>query len=75
MYCLAEDLCDPNPCGPNAKCEPGYDKYNKERPVCTCHTGYTGDAVIGCVRGECTEDSHCADSQACIDYRYLMSKS
>lgn len=67
-----EDLCDPNPCGPNARCEPGYDRYHQDRPVCTCHTGYTGDPLIGCIRGECTEDSHCGDSQACIDYRWEM---
>lgn len=66
---VAEDLCEPNPCGANAKCQPGFDRTNKERPVCTCLPGYTGDPLRGCVRGECTDDSGCADSQACIDYR------
>lgn len=66
---LADDLCDPNPCGVHARCEPGYDKYNKERPVCTCNSGYTGDPLVGCIKGECSEDSHCADSQTCIDYK------
>ncbi|XP_019877759.1 slit homolog 1 protein isoform X2 [Aethina tumida] len=65
----SQDLCEPNPCGANAKCQPGFDRTNKERPVCTCLPGYTGDPLRGCVRGECTDDSGCADSQACIDYR------
>ncbi|CAH0548908.1 unnamed protein product [Brassicogethes aeneus] len=65
----SQDLCEPNPCGANAKCQPGFDRTNKERPVCTCLTGYTGDPLRGCVRGECTDDSHCPDSQACIDYK------
>ncbi|XP_060520378.1 neurogenic locus notch homolog protein 1 isoform X2 [Cylas formicarius] len=65
-----EDLCEPNPCGANARCEPGFEtRTGKERPVCFCLTGYTGDPVRGCQRGECTEDSHCPPSQACIEYR------
>ncbi|KAJ3650628.1 hypothetical protein Zmor_016716 [Zophobas morio] len=63
------DLCEPNPCGDNARCEPGYDRTNKERPVCTCHPGYVGDPLTGCRPGECTEDPHCPDSKACIDYK------
>ncbi|XP_017779241.1 PREDICTED: adhesive plaque matrix protein 2 isoform X2 [Nicrophorus vespilloides] len=63
------DLCEPNPCGENAHCEPGYDRYNKERPVCTCLSGYQGDPLRGCIRGECTEDSHCGDHRACINYK------
>lgn len=63
------DLCEPNPCGVNARCEPGYDKYNEERPVCTCLPGHTGDGVRGCQRAECTEDAHCADHQGCVDYK------
>ncbi|KAF5287630.1 hypothetical protein FQA39_LY15833 [Lamprigera yunnana] len=63
------DLCEPNPCGANAKCEPGYDKYNKERPVCTCHPGYIGDPITGCVRGECQSNIDCRNNQACFEYK------
>ncbi|XP_068900468.1 adhesive plaque matrix protein 2 isoform X2 [Tenebrio molitor] len=69
------DLCEPNPCGANARCEPGYDRTNKERPVCTCHPGYVGDPLVSCNPGECTEDSHCPDSKACIDYNRVFSQS
>lgn len=68
-YLILGDLCEPNPCGENARCEPGYDRTNKERPVCTCHPGYVGDPLVSCRPGECTEDSHCPDSKACIDYK------
>ncbi|KAK5638840.1 hypothetical protein RI129_013135 [Pyrocoelia pectoralis] len=64
-----EDLCDPNPCGSNAKCQPGYDRYNQERPVCTCHPGYIGDPITGCIRGECADDNECPDHQACFEYK------
>ena len=38
------DLCNPNPCGPNAFCEPGKDKRTGEdRPVCLCNEGYRGE--------------------------------
>jgi hypothetical protein len=30
-------------CGPNAYCEPGFDKLTgEERPVCLCNPGYVG---------------------------------
>ncbi|XP_055543234.1 nidogen [Wyeomyia smithii] len=63
-----EDLCDPNPCGLNAICTPGYDRNNQERPVCTCPAGYTGNALSNCVKGECQSDSMCADNKACVNY-------
>ncbi|KAJ8950737.1 hypothetical protein NQ318_011230 [Aromia moschata] len=49
------DLCEPNPCGSNAHCEPGHDRSGKERPVCTCPFGYIGDPLKACFKGECTE--------------------
>lgn len=42
------DLCEPNPCGANAKCTPGHDRTGAERPVCTCPTGYRGNALVSC---------------------------
>lgn len=68
-YLPIGDLCEPNPCGSNAHCEPGYDRSGKERPVCTCPVGYTGNPLVNCIRGECVEDGNCPDSQACIDYK------
>ncbi|GLV36703.1 asperous [Carabus blaptoides fortunei] len=62
------DLCEPNPCGTNARCQPGYDRTNKERPVCTCPEGYTGDPLRGCTPAECTMDGHCPDDKHCFNY-------
>ena len=62
------DLCEPNPCGINAICTPGHDNTGKERPVCTCPTGYIGNALTSCQRGECFTDSECLDNRACIDF-------
>lgn len=64
-----EDLCSPNnPCGTNAKCTPGHDNTGRERPVCTCLPGYTGNPLSHCVRGECQSDGECSDNRACINY-------
>ena len=42
------DLCNPNPCGPNAFCEPGVDNLTGEdRPVCLCEEGYRGEELRG----------------------------
>jgi hypothetical protein len=68
---VPEDLCRPNPCGTNAICTPGYDRTQRERPVCTCPPGYTGNALTNCVRGECQSDSECADHRACINYQCI----
>ncbi|KPJ11537.1 hypothetical protein RR48_08279 [Papilio machaon] len=65
----ARDLCEPNPCGANAKCTPGHDRTGAERPVCTCPTGYIGNALVSCERGECELDSQCADHLACVGYQ------
>nr|CAD7587044.1 unnamed protein product [Timema genevievae] len=59
------DLCEPNPCGRNAQCQPGYDNTGKDRPVCTCLPGYVGNGVVGCVRGECTSNYDCPDHSVC----------
>ncbi|KAK3913971.1 Neurogenic locus notch-like protein 1 [Frankliniella fusca] len=62
------DLCDPNPCGENAQCQPGYDRSGKDRPVCTCLPGYKGDPLSYCRRGECSSSSDCGNHQACLNY-------
>ncbi|XP_077299152.1 asperous [Arctopsyche grandis] len=62
------DLCEPNPCGANAKCQAGHDNNNRERPVCTCLPGYVGNALTSCNRGECQYDEECPHNKACIGY-------
>jgi len=62
------DLCQPNPCGQNAICTPGYDNSGRDRPVCTCPAGYIGDALINCKRGECTTDSECPNNRICSNF-------
>ncbi|KAL5286151.1 hypothetical protein ACFFRR_007676 [Megaselia abdita] len=64
-----QDLCEPNPCGTNAICIPGHDNTGKERPVCNCQAGYTGNALSHCVRGECQSNEECSDNKACINYQ------
>lgn len=54
--------------GTNAQCVPGYDNTHKERPVCTCIPGYTGNPLSHCVRGECQSDNECGDNKSCINY-------
>lgn len=65
---VPDDLCRPNPCGTNAQCVPGHDNTGKERPVCTCFAGYTGNPLTYCSRGECQSDSECPDHRACLNY-------
>lgn len=65
---ISEDLCEPNPCGENAKCTPGHDNTGKERPVCTCLPGYVGNALSVCRRGECQSDQECRHDQVCLNY-------
>ena len=49
------DLCEPNPCGSNADCKPGTDRSGNDRPVCFCRTGFLGDPLVSCNRGECVD--------------------
>ncbi|XP_050544037.1 fibropellin-1 [Daktulosphaira vitifoliae] len=63
------DLCEPFPCGSNAKCTPGHDVSGQERPVCTCLSGYVGNAIAGCIRGECESDIECRYDQTCSNYK------
>ncbi|XP_037052037.1 neurogenic locus notch homolog protein 1-like isoform X1 [Bradysia coprophila] len=63
------DLCEPNPCGTNAQCVPGHDNTGRERPVCTCFAGYTGNPLSYCARGECQTDSECSDNRSCLNYQ------
>ena len=63
-----KDLCTPDPCGPGANCQPGFDRSGVDRPVCTCPAGWRGDPLIRCSRGECINDSECPLDRACYDY-------
>lgn len=67
------DLCEPNPCGTNARCQPGHDRTGKERPVCTCIPGYVGDPLVSCRPGECASDNDCRSDQNCINYHCVAS--
>lgn len=60
-----DDLCNPNPCGSNANCQPGHDNIGNSRPVCTCHKGFIGNALISCRRGECMADEDCNSDKRC----------
>ncbi len=54
--------CSLNPCGKNAEC-----LASDHKSVCLCPTGYVGDAFQLCRKAECSADSDCAGSQACVD--------
>ncbi|XP_050739992.1 sushi, nidogen and EGF-like domain-containing protein 1 isoform X2 [Eriocheir sinensis] len=63
-----EDHCNPNPCGTNAECTPGYDKDGNDRAVCTCPRYYIGNPLISCQKGECETNDQCPRNQACYLY-------
>ncbi|XP_066980062.1 uncharacterized protein [Macrobrachium rosenbergii] len=63
-----EDLCNPNPCGTQADCTPGFDSSGNDRPVCTCPVGFIGNPLISCERGDCQDHSQCRDQEACYAY-------
>lgn len=50
-----QDLCNPTPCAPNAKCHNG---------ICTCLPEYHGDPYRDC-RPECILNSDCSREKAC----------
>jgi len=64
-----QSLCNPNPCGQDAKCNAGTDRSANPRPICTCPRGYSGNALVACRRGECFKDDECPSHQACFDYK------
>ncbi|XP_046389831.1 neurogenic locus notch homolog protein 1-like [Ischnura elegans] len=53
---VAQDPCNPSPCGPNAQCRDG---------ICTCVPEYRGDPYLGC-RPECVLSTDCPRDKACI---------
>ncbi|XP_069969547.1 neurogenic locus notch homolog protein 4-like [Penaeus vannamei] len=63
------DLCNPNPCGSQADCTPGFDSSGNDRPVCTCPTGFIGNPLVSCQRGECQGHNECPNHQACYAYQ------
>lgn len=54
--------CAPSPCGPHSQCRP-----NQNLPSCTCLSNYFG-APPNC-RPECSVNSDCPNSKACINER------
>ncbi|KAF0311013.1 Neurogenic locus notch 3 [Amphibalanus amphitrite] len=57
----AADPCSLGLCGLNANCD-----NVGGRAVCSCPAGYSGNPLVQCNKGECTEDSQCGASLACI---------
>ena len=60
---VVTDPCDPNPCGQNAIARPSGDQC-----ICTCPPGLQGDPFAIC-KPECTVDSDCARTLACISQK------
>lgn len=54
--------CEPNPCGPHSECRPNRDNTGF---VCSCLQGFFGSPC----RPECTINSDCPLSRACINYK------
>ena len=45
---MPQDPCHPNPCGRNTQCF-----VSSGRPVCSCLSGYHGNPLTNCQKGEC----------------------
>lgn len=58
------DPCLPTPCGPNSVCN-----RNGETPVCTCASGYFGNAPH--CRPECVINTDCGSQQACVNQKCI----
>lgn len=56
------DPCSPNPCGPNSQC-----RVIGSHPACSCLLNYIGRPP-NC-RPECTDNSECLNTAACINQR------
>ncbi|TRY80939.1 hypothetical protein TCAL_04725 [Tigriopus californicus] len=63
-----DDLCKPNPCGVDAICQPGYNNRGSDKPVCTCPSGYRGNPLVRCTRGDCERDSDCGSNLGCYNF-------
>lgn len=59
---VVTDPCNPSPCGPNTNCE--------RDGICTCLPEYIGDPYRGC-RPECTMNTDCAPTKACINNKCI----
>lgn len=57
------DVCFPTPCGNNARC-----RAENDHAICECIRDYHGNPYEGC-RPECTGNSDCPMSKACIRNR------
>lgn len=59
---VVQNPCHPSPCGPNSQC-----REVNEQAVCSCIQGYIGSPP-NC-RPECTTNSECPPSQACLNQK------
>lgn len=57
-----DDPCNPSPCGPHSEC-----RIESGRPVCTCLPNFYGGPPT--CHPECTVNSQCSLSLACINKR------
>ena len=46
-----------------------FKTFNLLLQVCTCPSGYRGDPLVACRRGECEHDEDCSSSQGCYNFR------
>uniref|UniRef100_A0A6E8W1C0 Dumpy n=1 Tax=Anopheles coluzzii TaxID=1518534 RepID=A0A6E8W1C0_ANOCL len=60
--CVNEICANPCNCGQNADC------FVKDHyPVCSCRSGYSGNAQTGCFKLECQADSDCTNDKQCTN--------
>lgn len=63
FHVFVVDPCARTPCGINAICE-----TDGLRAICKCKPGSVGNPLVRCYEGDCMENDHCPDHQACINY-------
>lgn len=59
---VKQNPCQPSPCGPNSQC-----REVNQQAVCSCIQGFIGSPP-NC-RPECTSNSECPLSQACLNQK------
>lgn len=64
--CVNQRCISPCNCGQNAECH-----VTNHYPVCTCKSGYSGNALYGCFKLGCESDSQCNDDKTCYNNECL----